>query len=638
MLKIHWKNPLSFLIIFFITGVMSSQTLLHNIPDSLIEKSHYILLKEDYVFTIENKSNIVEEVKKDFVVLKKSKHVPSYLTVGYDDFTKNSNLKVWIYDKNNKLIKKYSGKDFNKSSASYGQVANDHGVKYFMIPDLTTPYRVVFSYKVKSSNSLFYPDWMPVTDEFQSILSANLTVIDKTGDNLRYKLYNIDEPKKYRDKGKTIYKWTVNNRKYIEFEDFNNNADEYLPKLILAPKKFEFGGYEGNMNNWASFSNWIELLNKEQNDFTSEQKLKIKALVKNTDSKWEKIKKIYQYLQDNMHYADIELGIGGWQPMKTSFVDEKKYGDCKALTFYAKSMMDLIGIESYYTLVKAGKYASSVPGDFSNARFNHAFLTVPIENDTIWLECTSQIHPCGYNGSFTDDRNVLLIKSQGGKLIRSRKYSAAENKNIITANIDLDKEGNAMIELTDKMVGLAIERNGYMRIIKKGKDKQKKWLYDNLNLSSFKILDFEIKPFTNEIITKGSYGVKIEVKKFARKVGKNLILKPFDISPVGIDKLTKKTRKHNIHIRRAYELEDSITIKIPEGFEVKSSTKNIITDSKFGKYSIIYQVSEDSIILKRKIIINKGSYSPDNYNEFRAFINKLIKKCNKSIVLSKSKL
>ena len=629
------KRILFLLFIVFSNGIIFSQSIVENVPDSLKDESHFILLNEDYTFTIKSTRKTYTEVTKNFVVLKKSKYIPELLNVSYDKFNKISKLKVRIYDKNNKKIKKYTGKDFSKFSMAYYGVTADQGIKYFIIPDITPPFRVEFSYKVKSENSLFYPMWSPLSNQFQSILNAKLTVIDETGDNLRYKLYNIGKPIVTKEENKTVYKWSIKNRKYVKFEPFNNILTEYLPGVQLAPKNFELENYSGNMNSWASFSDWIYLLNKKQNDFTPQQKQKIKSIVKNTDSKQEKIKKIYKFMQDNMHYASIQLGIGGWKPMTTSFVHEKKYGDCKALTYYTKSMLDLVGVKSFYTLVNAGKNAYPVPSDFPNAHFNHAFLTIPLENDTMWLECTSQIHPTGYIGSFTDDRNVLMIKKAGGQLIKSKTYTASENKNTVYALINLDTNGNAKLSITNKMTGLAIEKNGYIQIIHKGNDKQKKWLYDNLQLNNFKIIDFEITPYTDELIPKGGYTVKIDIEQFAKTTGNKLLLKPFEFHKPDLVKLPKKKRKHNIQIPRAFEIEDSVKIIFPTDYRIASPIKNIAKEAKYGKYSFDYELSDDFIILKRKIVVNKGNYKPEEYADFRSFINKLLKISNRFLVLTK---
>ena len=66
-----------------------------------------------------------------------------------------------------------------------------------------------------------------------------------------------------------------------------------------------------------------------------------------------KAKKIYQYVQDNTRYISVQVGIGGMQPITAKEVDLVKYGDCKGLTNYTKSLLDIVGVKSNYTRLYA---------------------------------------------------------------------------------------------------------------------------------------------------------------------------------------------------------------------------------------------------------------------------------------------
>src|SRR4030095_3800912 len=136
-------------------------------------------------------------------------------------------------------------------------------------------------------------------------------------------------------------------------------------------------------------------------------------LVKDAPSESEKIKRIYEYMQNNFRYVSIQLGIGGYRPFSATFTDQKKYGDCKGLSNYMKAALKSVGIKSHIAIINAQYNAEPVDPDFPANNFNHAILCVP-GKDTIWLECTSSSAEFGKLGTFTENRNALLVTENGG--------------------------------------------------------------------------------------------------------------------------------------------------------------------------------------------------------------------------------
>src|SRR5690606_36041786 len=99
------------------------------------------------------------------------------------------------------------------------------------------------------------------------------------------------------------------------------------------------------------------------------------------------------------------------------------YGDCKALSNYMKALLKEAQIPSQLVIVKAGKN-KDLWADFSAiGQANHMILCVPMVKDTVWLECTSQRNPYNYLGSFTGDRNVILVSDEGGKVVKTPKLN-----------------------------------------------------------------------------------------------------------------------------------------------------------------------------------------------------------------------
>ncbi len=310
--------------------------------------------------------------------------------------------------------------------------------------------------KVRHKGSLHYPIWMPINKEYVSVLKSNLIIEDHTKNTLRYHNNNIGEPIIEDHEDWKNYFWSIDNRKAFTFERFNMLTSDYVPIVYLSPNTFSIDGYEGDMSKWSSFGDWVRLLNEGKSDLSEKQKQVIKDLVSDENSKLEKTKIIYKFLQDNVRYVSIQLGIGGWQPYNSSYVHEKKFGDCKALTYYTKSMLDVVGVDSYYCLINAGKDNMNVIKNFPNAYFNHAFLMVPMETDTVWLECTSQDIPFGFLGNYTNDRLALVVSDSTSQLVQTKKYDAKENRSEVNAIITIDSDFVTKLDLGTKKIGLSI--------------------------------------------------------------------------------------------------------------------------------------------------------------------------------------
>src|SRR5205814_5085379 len=108
-------------------------------------------------------------------------------------------------------------------------------------------------------------------------------------------------------------------------------------------------------------------------------------------------------------------------------------------------------------------------------QINHVIFSVPNEKDTLWLECTSQTNPFGYQGSFTEDRWALMITDSGGKLVRTLNYSPEQNQQSRNAEVILEPTGNAKAKISTTFTGIQYESGG-LRSVLHNTDDQKKWL------------------------------------------------------------------------------------------------------------------------------------------------------------------
>lgn len=613
----------------------SAQEIRKTVPDSLLRNAHVVILDEIQKIIIHNKSDYDEVLEKSYIFLNGDNESNELVSINEDQFTELVKATVKVFNKDNELIKEYSKKDFLSVSMGWGSVSEDNNIRYLRIPDFTPPYKVEVYTKIRHKGSLHYPIWMPMSREYIGVVSAKLVVEDYTKNTLRYDNNNIEEPIIEELDNKNIYTWNVNNKKAYRFESFNNIQSHYAPIVRLSPNEFSIDGYEGEMSSWKSFGNWVRLLNDGKADLSEDQKKEIRALVNGVEGDLEKTRIIYKFLQDNVRYASIQLGIGGWQPFNASYVHEKKYGDCKALTYYTKSMLQEVGVKSYYSLVNAGHDHMQVIEDFPNAYFNHAFLMVPIASDTVWLECTSQDIPFGFLGDYTNDRLALVISDSTSQLCRTKRYVSEENKSVVNARIKIDSNYNVKLKLTNNKIGLSIMDNNLYYIEDKREVDQIDWFYDHIDIGSYVIDDFNISSLKDGRLPEMAYELNAKLIGFLNFVGKRIIVAPFIFNHKKELLLSREERKHDIVIKQAYQEQDSIVIDIPYLYHLEKNIRVINKTSKFGSYSCHCNVIKDKLTCVRTFEMNKGIYKAEEYPHFKSFLDGIRKSDMSKLVFLK---
>jgi hypothetical protein len=414
------------------------------------------------------------------------------------------------------------------------------------------------------------------------------------------------------EKGKDIYTWQETNIMTEQDHDLLPHYKYYEKILQLSPNDFIEGGYKGSLASWEDLGLWINSLNMDRDQIPDLSKQKILDLIKDAKTDREKVKILYKYMQSKTRYIFISLGIGGYQPFPAEYVETKGYGDCKALSNYMQSLLKLAKIKSYYTLIYAGRAEDDILIDFPSSQFNHAILCVPLEKDTVWLECTSQTQPFNFLGSFTDDRHALLITENGGKLVKTPRYPKKINTQIRNAFIEIDAEGNAKGNLKTVFNGLQYENREGIR--EKSDKDQNDFLKTVYPISGMIIKSKEFIENKDEIpsiIEKLDFNLPM----FASISSKRMFVKLNQFSQT-LSVPKNEERKIPFQLRSEFIDIDTVQIKVPEDYSVESIPKSIDINTKFGQYSFSVMQNGNIYTCIRKYASEKGTFDASDYKAY----------------------
>jgi hypothetical protein len=420
----------------------------------------------------------------------------------------------------------------------------------------------------------------------------------------------------------------------IKSEEYSPSFAQIVPKVVFGFDKFNLEGVDGLATSWKDFGLWMNTnLLYKTDDISEATKQKMVELVGTTSDPIEKAKIIYNYVQNKVRYVSIQLGIGGWKPMNASDVDRLGYGDCKALSNYTKALLNAVNVPSFYTIIYGDSTKRDIINDFVSMQGNHAILTIPNQGKLYSLECTSQSAPFGFNGDFTDDRMALIIKPDGGQIIKTSNYNEKNSTQIQTGSYAVDQEGNLKAQLKVYSNGVQYSDKYFLETAKplSVADHYKS------NLSEINNLKLEKTSFVNDKTNfQFTENLEISATNYASFSG-SLIMFPVNaFNRYSSVPQRYRNRTNPFEIQRGFYDEDEIIINLPTGYTVDGTPESSNITNKFGEYKTnIESISEFKMKYKRTLLIKKGNFEKNEYEEFRKFLEQVVKLDNSKILLTK---
>ena len=604
-------------------------------PKELVENANSIIRNQEILILVNSQNSLTIKKKKVVTVLNKSGLNNVDAKEYYSKSEKIKNIEAIIYNDFGSEIKKIKKKDFIDQSVADGfSVLTDGRMLYLDYTPTSYPFTIVYESEVETINTAFIPTWYPIDDYFESVEKSSITVNYINALGFKYKEKNFENRLIKKSETSNTITFSVENILAEKPEDYAPSADKILPNVVFGLDKFNLEGFEGSAKSWQEFGMlWYENLVSESEEISEETKNKLKALVANETNDLKKAQIVYEFMQNKTRYVSVQLGIGGWKPMLPLDVDKLGYGDCKALSNYTRVLLKNVGVNSYYTVIYGDSRKKDFEKDFVSKQGNHVIFTIPNGDKNVFLECTNQKIPFGFGGDFTDDRHALLIKPDGGEIIKTTAYTESDNIQATDGSVQLNSNGAISGSL--KIVSKGIQYDDIYDIEDEAKDDIEKhykssrfhWL-NNLKISNYSFKnDKKLIEFTENI--------SMNVENYVNIVGNSFML------PVNI--FNRKTnvpqryrnRKQPFEIQRGYTDIDIIQINIPENFKIEALPDNITIENKFGTYKFEILINNNLINYKRTLIIKQGFYDKSEYENYRQFIEQIVKYDNSKILFNK---
>lgn len=511
------------------------------------------------------------------------------------------------------VLKKIKKSDLTHSEYSQSLADDSHFYYYDYKP---SNYPVTLTYEwenVFSKRLMSFPRMAPQTDYEVNVEKASYRLTATPENQVRWHAVNCNPDVKTTTVGnKTIYEVEMHDLPAIKKYSYALPIDQLVPMIYWEPESFKIEDTRCDLTSWQKLGEWTWTLCQGRNILPEVLKEKLHQLTDTCTSDRSKVEVVRRMMGETTRYVSIQLGIGGWQPMSASDVFQKGLGDCKALSNYLCSMLDEVGVKAVYTLISTS-HESLLPDFASMNQLDHVVVMVPLQQDTMWIECTNPRVPTGYAPRMWAGHEALMVTEQGGEIIRVPVLPLDQHSEVAAYDIVIDADGDASVTCHSVSRGRCYESDAPLEWASE-KD-QKSSIAKSLHLPRISISQLEVKSEGPKL----TLDLEAQSESYARVSGQRMFI---PVSPFQFESMRNaKEPAHVIDMKDAgYLHRDTVRFTLPEGWEVESLPKPKNDVTEYGTNQLTVTADGRMVTLVVACQINSGIYPQEKYNGWIAFL------------------
>jgi len=278
-------------------------------------------------------------------------------------------------------------------------------------------------------------------------------------------------------------------------------------------------------------------------------------------------------------------------------------------------------------LINAGYDGAPVDPNFPSDPFNHVILCVPTKADTIWLECTSNHNEPGFLGSFTENRNALLLTENGGVLVRTPASRYQKNRSVSHTEVFINADGGA--KSVTKLWSSGDIASDFHYIQGMDHDEQKEIFVHALHYATPD--QFSLEPGKDENVLNASFEFE---RLYDFNAGSKFFF-PQKLCRLFTDNLKEEERTIEYIFNYAYEKTDTTIYFLPKEFTVDELPANKEIQNQFLSYNktAVYNKAAGTLQIITVFAIKKNIIEATDYKTLVQSLNLVQKDEGEKIIL-----
>lgn len=459
-------------------------------------------------------------------------------------------------------------------------------------------------------NKFFYSFYL---NGYYDIKEVHHRIIKPQSLKLNIKYHNCNtEPEIEREGNKEILVWHLQNTK-----GFENEAN--APSWNDPYNKIELSEYF----DWSEVIDWGKDVFK-QKDFKIPDDPQLQEIAALPDEE-EKIIRTLNYVQDEIRYFGIEIGVNSHKPNSAAGVLKNGYGDCKDKAILFCELLRAMDIKAYPMLVHTENRFSLIDAIPSPSQFNHVVVMLKHKGEMIYLDPTIQDQGGKLNGIYFPNYGYgLILKDSvtGLTYLSAKRISDIKLKEEFTIH---SIEGKADLSVKTYYSGYDadIVRNKFANSNVKDIEKKYKEFYESLftNVTTKEKLKYADDREINLFTSTENYTLKRVWDKSSGDVLTGNFSGHFVRESLDEIDISTETRKTPLYLAYPNKRVHVVEVNLPEDWDIKYDTETISNRYLWFNRKVTY--ANKKLKLEYTLHLLRTEVEPADYPSFKEDIDKI---------------
>jgi transglutaminase-like putative cysteine protease len=589
------------------------------------EKTDAVLLYAEDILNVQGSGKIKSISRRAYKILRPTGREYGVISASYDGETKITGIRGWCIPTQGK---DYEVKDKEVVETALlgienGELATDLRTKFLRIPAADPGNIVGYEIEHEDRPYVLEDEW-----SFQSsvpVREARYTLQLPPGWEYKTAWINY-KPVNPTPVGNNSWQWVATDVEAVKHENDMPPWRGVAARMVVSLFPAGGGSQNRGFENWKEEGVWEAGLERGRRDPSPEIKQKVTQLTVSAASPVEKMRALALFVQRDIRYVAIELGIGGWQPHPAPDIFTHKYGDCKDKVTLMSSMLGEIGVQSYYVSINTNRGAVTPQTPASMGLFNHEIMAIhlpdglkddsliatmahPKLGKILFFDPTDEYTPFGQLRGELQGNHGLLVTPDGGELVELPQLPGATSGVERSAKLTLSPSGTLRGDVVETRRG---DSGLWQRMALKSVTKSADQVKSIENLVSHSLATFQLTKASivnlNQTDLPFGYQYSFVAENYAKTAGNLLLVRPRVLGNRSSDLLeTKEPRKYPVEFTGPERDVDTFEITMPPGFEVDDLPPPVNADYSFASYHSKTEVNGNTLKYTRTFEVKELS-------------------------------